>query len=368
MKKTIFAAMAAIVFAGTSFADVTVKFPAGQGKESYDVEHMLISNMIKPRGERPSYSSETVKTVKNVLTISTDPAGAAFYVIPLEGRDRLEFYTNPGENVVVDVKSLSPLDYSVSGTELMEGIYTLKPLMSAIETRYMNAAKAEPRDTAAMSKALVDFNKVIKDYISMNPKNPAVVYAVMQLDGNDFLEAFSALDSSLAGTALYPLAERQKASVESRIAADKHRAELASGNTMAPAFTFKDLEGKDVSLIDFRGKWVVLDFWGAWCPWCIKGFPKLKDAYDQYKTELEVIGIDCNDKEEAWRNAVKKYELPWVNVRNPEMGGESKVLTDYAVQGFPTKVIVNPEGKIVNITVGEDPGFFDVLAKFINEK
>ncbi len=368
MRKIVFAALSVTLATGSAFADITVKFPAGQGKESYDVEHMLISNMIKPRSERPSSSSQKVSLTNNKLSIPTDGQGSSYYIIPIEGRERIEFYTNPGDNMEVNVTSVSPLSYTVSGNELMNGIYRLKPQLSAIEDRYMTFAKAQPRNEEGMKVALDEFNSLIKNYIASNPQNPAAVYAVMQLDGNNFLEAFASLDSSLKSTALYPLAERQKASVEARIAADKHRAELGSGNVDAPNFTLKNLEGEDVSLSDFRGKWVILDFWGAWCPWCIKGFPRLKDAYEQYKTELEVIGIDCNDKVEAWKNAVKKYELPWVQVYNPETGADSKILSDYAVQGFPTKVIINPAGKIVNITVGEDPSFFDVLDKFINEK
>ena len=62
--------------------------------------------------------------------------------------------------------------------------------------------------------------------------------------------------------------------------------------------------------------------------------------------------------------AVKKYELPWVNVYNPDPKG-GKVLEDYAVEGFPTKVIVNPEGRIVNITTGENPEFFEILDSLV---
>ena len=91
----------------------------------------------------------------------------------------------------------------------------------------------------------------------------------------------------------------------------------------------------------------------------------MKDAYEQYKPELEVIGVDCNEPEDKWRKAVEKYELPWVHVYNPS---DSDVLANYGVQGFPTKVIVNPEGKIADITVGENPAFFDTLGRLINGK
>ena len=89
---------------------------------------------------------------------------------------------------------------------------------------------------------------------------------------------------------------------------------------------------------------------------------KLKEAYKQFAGKIEVIGIDCNETEEAWRAGVAKNELPWVNVYNPR---DSKLLEQYMIQGFPTKVIVNPEGKIADITIGEDPTFYTKLANFV---
>lgn len=149
-----------------------------------------------------------------------------------------------------------------------------------------------------------------------------------------------------------------------RIEMEKKLEALQAGDVKAPDFKLKDLEGKEVSLKDFRGKWVILDFWGSWCPWCIKGFPELKEAYKKYGDELVIIGIDCRESEEAWKAGVEKYELPWVNVYNPE---GSKLTEEYAVPGYPTKAIINPEGIIKNITVGHNPEFYDALTKLIGK-
>lgn len=131
----------------------------------------------------------------------------------------------------------------------------------------------------------------------------------------------------------------------------------------APDFTLKDLQGNDVTLSQFRGRWVVLDFWGSWCIWCIRGFPELKENYAKYAGQVEVIGIDCGDTPQQWRDAVRKYELPWVNVYNPV--SEYGIDRVYGIQGFPTKMIVNPEGKIVDITVGENPEFYKTLESLV---
>lgn len=130
----------------------------------------------------------------------------------------------------------------------------------------------------------------------------------------------------------------------------------------APAFTLMDINGQSLSLSDLKGKWVILDFWGSWCPWCIKGFPALKEAYAQYDGKVEVLGIDCGDTDEVWREAVKKYELPWLQVYNPK---GSDLTERYGIQGFPTKFIIDPEGRIANVTIGEDPAFFDVLSTLV---
>ena len=135
-------------------------------------------------------------------------------------------------------------------------------------------------------------------------------------------------------------------------------AEAADG-ALAPDFTLNDLSGKPLTLSSLRGKYVILDFWGSWCGWCIKGFPKMKEYYQKYAGKFEILGIDCNDPEERWKVAVEKYELPWLHVYNPR--GDSKVLEQYEIQGFPTKIIVGPDGKIVKTIIGEDPAFYAFL-------
>lgn len=130
----------------------------------------------------------------------------------------------------------------------------------------------------------------------------------------------------------------------------------------APNFTLNDINGKPLSLSDLRGKWVILDFWGSWCPWCIKGFPALKEAYKTYEGKVEILGIDCRDSVEVWKDAVKKYELPWLQVYNP---GNNDLLEKYEIQGFPTKFIIDPDGNIANVTIGEDPEFFNILKSLV---
>lgn len=134
--------------------------------------------------------------------------------------------------------------------------------------------------------------------------------------------------------------------------------------TDAPEIALPDASGKTVTLSSMKGKWVVIDFWGSWCGWCIKGFPEMKASYSKLQSKAIFLGVACGDSAEAWKAALKKHELPWVNVWN-DPKGDNKLMEDYGIQGFPTKVIVDPKGKIRNITVGEDPAFYTTLYTLI---
>jgi hypothetical protein len=89
-----------------------------------------------------------------------------------------------------------------------------------------------------------------------------------------------------------------------------------------------------------------------------------KEYYAKYPGKFEILGVDCNDTEEKWKAAVKHHDLPWLHVYCPS---ESTVLADYGVTGFPTKIIIGPDGKIVRTIVGEDPSFYTLLDELFGQ-
>lgn len=129
---------------------------------------------------------------------------------------------------------------------------------------------------------------------------------------------------------------------------------------MAPDFELPNLQGSNVKLSSLRGKYVIIDFWGSWCVWCIRGIPQMKAYYTKYKDKLEILGVDCHDTEERWRAAVEENQLPWLQVYCDDANLRSLGAL-YSVQGFPTKVLVDPKGLIVKASAGEDPTFYTFL-------
>lgn len=341
-------------------ADITVNVSPEVTEKEFDIEYGYLFDMIKPRAERPESNKAKATVTAGKFTLPTMPDGAAQYVIPAGEREYIVIYSKPGDILTVNIDALSPLTYSVTGSKLMEDISMLDMQSSKLLQQYHKIMASETPDRTTVEQISEDYDKLFTDYVAANPNSEAVPYAIMHLEGERFLNAYNNMTTAAKTSPIAIFLEPQKEYVERSIAAERRKTELQSGNVEAPDFTFNNVEGKPISLKDFRGKWVIIDFWGSWCPWCIKGFPKLKEAYAQYKPNLEIIGVACNDGPDAWKNALKKYELPWVNVYNPEQGG-GKLLEDYAVEGFPTKAIINPEGKIVNITTGENPEFFNIL-------
>lgn len=363
MKRTLVCALTSMIFAGCAFADITVKVNPEVNQKDFQVRYGYIDDMVKPRMLRPDAKVDTKSADGGQFTISTLPDGAAQYYIPV-GEEMIRVFTMPSDDITINIESATPLSYNASGSRLMEDVASLDMQSSNILREFQLAASVGEIDdetSAAFEKKYYD---VFKNFLTSDSDSPAVPFAILMLEGQDFLNAYDAMTPAAKESPIAALLEPQKQYVERKIEADKRMKLLQSGEVEAPDFTFNNADGKPVSLSDFRGKWVVIDFWGTWCPWCIKGFPELKKAYEELKPKLEVLGVACNDKYDAWLNGLKKYELPWVNVYNPE-NGDGKVLEDYAVEGFPTKVIVSPEGKIANITVGEDPAFFTVLRDLV---
>ena len=146
---------------------------------------------------------------------------------------------------------------------------------------------------------------------------------------------------------------------------EEQQSEVLTKGAVAPDFTLEDINGGRLSLSDLRGKYVVVDFWGSWCRWCIYGMPEMKKYYEKYSDRLEVLGVNCRDTQEAWRTAVKEYELPWRHVYLPDE--DMTLLEDYKIQGYPTKVILDAKGRVIETVIGEEPEFYTMLDSIMAE-
>lgn len=110
-----------------------------------------------------------------------------------------------------------------------------------------------------------------------------------------------------------------------------------------------DLDDKSVSLADYRGKLVLIDFWATWCGPCIAEMPNVKTVYEKYHDRgFEIIGISLDTDEAALRRFIKENQLPWRQVFDGK-GWETPLVQKYGVRGIPAQFLIDPEGTVISV-------------------
>jgi len=140
------------------------------------------------------------------------------------------------------------------------------------------------------------------------------------------------VDAHGRGLTLTPLSERLAA-----------RAALTVGS-IAPAFSFADTAGNPHQLSDYRGKVVLLDFWGAWCAPCVAEAPKLVALYGKFHDRgLEILGLDTLDAPEKVSAFVSSHHMTWLQTIEPDRG---PLQTLYRINGWPSYLLIDRDGTI----------------------
>lgn len=115
---------------------------------------------------------------------------------------------------------------------------------------------------------------------------------------------------------------------------------------VAPDFTVKSLDGKDLALADFRGKFVLLDFWATWCAPCIAEMPTLKAIHEAHRgnPEFTIVSLSLDENADVLARFVKDLELPWLQaIAAPE----SPVVASYGATTIPATFLIGPDGRII---------------------
>ena len=252
----------------------------------------------------------------------------------------IRLMTVPGEHAII---SGSLENYTISGTQFYQDQAAYNELVTPLG-----------KNTAQIAETAYAF---VRDHPS------SLFSATIIGDCLDHApEALNLLAPSVKDGVMKPLIGVQMKVIQ----ANQDRATAASriySGAEAPDFSLPTPDGGPLSLSTLQsGKYILLDFWGSWCHNCIEGLPKMQQLYARHQDRLEILGIDCDETAAQWRAALTRYNMPWKHVIND---GDRDVSALYGVTGYPTKILLNPQGQIERVFLGEGGGFYDYMERVL---
>jgi thiol-disulfide isomerase/thioredoxin len=135
-------------------------------------------------------------------------------------------------------------------------------------------------------------------------------------------------------------------------AADYKRIELRVGSEL-PDFTFTDLKGKKRKLSEFRGKYLLVDFWGFWCPACRQEIPYVREAYKRFQArDFEILGMNSDEDPGMLSANLARQKMEWTQ---STFNSTRELADKMRIHSWPTTLLLDPEGKIVSLNQGDQP-------------
>lgn len=270
--------------------------------------------------------------------------------------DVLDFYLEPG-TMLIGSKNDSVSQAVIKGSVVNDDVAKCKAMAveirkrsSVIVAEYKSGSPEQQKDSAYTA----GFNarlKVLDDEIQdIHPKfmqnNRDAYYSLILYKNLVKIEK----DTAYAARAFARFSSRLKTSpLGLRIQADIYSAKMLAVGQPAPGFSQNDRNGKTVKLSDFKGKYVLIDFWASWCGPCRQENPNVVKVYEKYKDKnFTVLGISLDNVSQraAWIKAIEEDGLSWTQLSDLK-GGDNEVARLYRVKTIPGNFLIGPDGKIL---------------------
>lgn len=132
---------------------------------------------------------------------------------------------------------------------------------------------------------------------------------------------------------------------------EKYAKELLQPGTEAPDFTLTAPDGTSHSLSDFKGSYVLLDFWASWCPDCRKDIPEMKRLHDEYGKSIRFISVSFDENKESWTRCTDDNGMDWLHLSELKKWKTTEVSRLYNIRWIPAMYIIDRQGRVILSTV-----------------
>jgi thiol-disulfide isomerase/thioredoxin len=236
---------------------------------------------------------------------------------------------------------LLELKQGEKGLAELAKVEAMRPKPKVLESIYQQRARyyIRKRDVKALGALLEKAKKVLDDKTIELLKGSYYLLKARNLSRHDKHDELQRLIKDAE-------AERVDHKMVSLMRREIARCAFALGKTF-PDFQVKDIEGKGLSVADYKGKVVLVDFWATWCAPCRSELPMLMDLYKKYQPKgFEIIGISLDEKEKTFKGFIKRAKMPWRHYYDGK-GWRNKLARKYLVDALPATFLLDGEGKIL---------------------
>ena len=279
------------------------------------------------------------------------------------------FLASPGDHIVFNGNVTDFINAYPSGTKANDDLASINreifPLMNTSVNLLLekNKLKEDDLQFKVLEDSIISLDEEVitrkKTFVMANPNSEAAAWYLSdmmirsQVTNDEAITAFNNLDNNLNKYPFYKAVAKRVAGIEATLI----------GKTVENFSTNNTFTGDSFEFNSLKGKYVLIDFWGTWCGPCIAEMPKVKEYQEKYKDELVILGVNQGDSKEQVEKFITPNAYTWTHLMNGN--GDDDFVLKFNVAGFPTKFIIDPEGKILHRFVGDSEESFAVLDELL---
>jgi peroxiredoxin len=276
-----------------------------------------------------------------------------FYQIGIDSRNRINLGLQPNEEITLTIRNAQfEQDYNISGSTESEKIQEVIGLQIEGFQKQDSLGKAiqaaqQQQDVMSFTQlrqmaqeSALNYQAKLAKFATSNSSSIASLIALQQLNVDQNFEVYEKVITDL------------KPSMEGHFFYDNFASVVASKKKLAvgaiaPDLKFPNPTGELIAVSDYRGKYVLLDFWASWCKPCRMENPNVVRMYEKYSSKgFEIVGISLDQKEQAWVSAINQDKLTWPQMSDLK-GWSAEPAQVYGVRAIPATFLLDPEGKII---------------------